>query len=795
MRSPARTLSCLERIAKSLFIVALVLTGHRSICQQGASASVQSGDVPGIAGLHVGVFPEEVGRAYTVQAGVPSNDIRAVAVTASGDVYAGTARGLARFSAGAWSTVAADGEAVDQVAASGDDVWFTSSGKLVHLHGASFSLPPGKINQITAGKELYLATDGGLYQLRGERLVLDADLARLSGSQPAVRQVAVAVDGRIAVAALGGLFLKPAGGDWHPVYPRNAIRSWAPYDVRGVVFDSKDRLWFASPQGAGCEAGDWLLFTGADGLPYNDFTTMTAGENGTVWFGTRMGAIRYDGKNWEYREGRGWLPSDDVRSIAVNANGDGWFATAEGVGVIERRSETLAAKAKFFEDEIDKQHRRTPYGYITFANLKNPGDASKWTLSDTDNDGLWTSMYGAGECFAYAATKDPLAKKRAREAFEALRFLRLVTQGGQHPAPPGFIARAIRPTSGPDPNLSDSPARDERNHSTNDALWKVITPRWPVSADGKWYWKSDVSSDELDGHFFFYALYYDLVADTEAERSRVREQVAAVAGHLLDHDFKMVDHDGKPTRWGIFDPEHLNDSSNWYEDRGINSLSILTYMKVAAHITGDPRFAAAARNLIQQHAYAANILIPKSDLGPGSGNESDDEMIYMNYYNLIRYETDPGLRQIYARGLYKQWQWQQQELNPLFDFIYAASCTGQIAEDAFGKANLSPRNGGWLEESVDSLERLPLDRIDWRLTNSKRIDIIRLPDYIQLDRGGSVPAGYRVNGKVLPIDERWVGYWNTDPWELDEGGNGKTLPDSEVFLLPYYMGLYQNYIR
>ena len=793
MRNPAGTLSCLVRSATSLFIVALVLTGQHSISQQQGSAPAPPRDGTAVAGRRVGVFPEEVSSAYTAQAGLPSNDIRAVAVTASGDVYAGTARGLARFSAGAWSTVAAAGEAVDQAAASGDDVWFTSAGRLVHLNGASIPLPPVKVNQITAGKELFLATDGGLYHLLGNKLVRDAGLARLSGSQPAVRQVAVALDGRIAVAALDGLFLKPAGGDWRPVDPRNATRSWAPHDVRGVVFDSKDHLWFVSAQGAGCAAGDWHLYTGTDGLPYNDFTTMAAGENGTVWFGTRMGAIRYDGRNWEYREGRRWLPDDDVRSIAVNAHGDGWFATAAGVGVIERRSETLAAKAKFFEDEIDKRHRRTPYGYITFANLKNPGDTREWTLSDTDNDGLWTSMYGAGECFAYAATRDPLARKRAKAAFEALRFLRLVTQGGPHPAPPGFIARAIRPTSGPDPNLSDSPARDERNRSTNDALWKVIAPRWPVSADGKWYWKSDVSSDELDGHFFFYALYYDLVADSEQERSRVREQVAAIAGHLLDHDFQMVDHDGKPTRWGIFDPGHLNDSSNWYEDRGINSLSIVTYMKVAAHITGDPRFADAARNLIQQHAYAANILIPKSDTGPGSGNQSDDEMIFMNYYNLIRYETDPALRQIYARALYQQWQWQQQELNPLFDFIYAAGCTGQTAEDAFGKQSLSPKNSQWLEESVDTLERFPLDRIDWRLTNSHRIDLIRLPGYVQLSRG-SAAAGSTVNGNVLPVDERWVGYWNTDPWELDEGGNGSTLADGEAFLLPYYMGLYHKYI-
>ena len=319
-------------------------------------------------------------------------------------------------------------------------------------------------------------------------------------------------------------------------------------------------------------------------------------------------------------------------------------------------------------------------------------------------------------------------------------------------------------------------------------------PRWPVSADGKWYWKTDASSDELDGHFFFYALYYDLVADTEEERARVREHVAAVAGHLIDHNFQLVDHDGKPTRWAIFNSENLNHNFIWHRERGTNSLSILAYLKVAGHITGDPRFAAAAHLLIEQHAYATNILVPKADTGPGSGNQSDDEMIFMNYYNLIRYETDPVLRKTYAFALYKYWQWEQQELNPFFDFIYAASCTGQTAEDAFGKADLSPKDNGWLEESVDSLKRFPLDRADWRLINSHRLDVIRLPDYVDLDRDvGAV--GYRVNGKVLPIDERWVGLWSDDPWELDEGGEGTTLADGEAFLLPYYMGLYHKYIR
>src|SRR5271157_4989589 len=475
----------------AVFIMFLILMGQQAMSQQEAKTVVRPGDPPEVAGVRVGVFKEEVRRTYTAKDGLASDDVRSIAVTASGDVYAATSRGLARFSAGKWSTAAADGEAVELVAASGDDVWFISAGKLNHLHGASFSLPPGKVNQITAGAKPFLATDAGLYSLSGKKFVLDIRLARLLGSEKAVRQVAVAADGRIAVAALAGLFLKRAGGAWGAVYPRNATRSWAPYDVRGVTFDSKDRLWFSSAQGVGCEDKEWHLYTGADGLPYNDFTTLEAGENGAVWFGTRRGAIRYDGKDWEYRQGRRWLPEDDVRSIAVNGHGDAWIATAAGVGVIERRPLTLAEKARFFEDEIDKRHLRTPYGYVYDVDLKHAGDAREWEQQASDNDGLWTAMYGAGECFAYAATQDPLSKQRAKAAFEALRFLRVVAEGGPHPAPQGFVARAILPTSGPDPNREDSPARDEKKRATEDALWKVITPRWPVSADGKWYWKTD----------------------------------------------------------------------------------------------------------------------------------------------------------------------------------------------------------------------------------------------------------------------------------------------------------------
>jgi hypothetical protein len=60
---------------------------------------------------------------------------------------------------------------------------------------------------------------------------------------------------------------------------------------------------------------------------------------------------------------------------------------------------------------------------------------------------------------------------------------------------------------------------------------------------------------------------------------------------------------------------------------------------------------------------------------------------------------------------------------------------------------------------------------------------------------GSAGKGYRNNGKVLPIDERFVEHWNHDPWQLDQGGEGRRLADGSSFLLPYYMGLFHGFVE
>jgi len=699
------------------------------------SAQVCPAAVPHV---EIDQYPQEVATSFSESDGLPSDDVLAIDIDSNGVVWAETAKGWAVWRQGKWS--AADSPSAQ-------------------------TLPKRK------------------HTYSGDAVV---------------NQMALTPEGELVAATKRGLLFEAKSG-FEPMLVEDGLgRHWGVSDVRGVAVDSRGQLWFATLAGAACRTAEgWRFYTGREGLPYNDFTVIAPGADGVVWFGTHLGAIRFDGKAWAYRQGRRWIPHDDIRDIVVDRDGNAWFATAGGVGRIERRKITLAEKAEFYEEELERFIRRTPLGYVCEVGLTKPGDKSSQVVyHDSDNDGLWTAMYGAGECFAFAATDSVKAKDRAKRAFEALRFLQKVTQGCEHSPPKGYVARTIRSVDLPDPNIGRL-ERDRRSRAEGDALWKVYHPRWPKSADGKWYWKSDTSSDELDGHYFFYPLYYDLVADNEQEKQRVREVVRDLTDHLIKHNYALVDHDGTPTRWGYYGPEAMNHDPAWWIERGLKSICMLSYLAVAEHITGDPIYGQHSEKLIRDHAYDTNAMIYKIHRGLGSGNHSDDEMAFMAYYNLVKYTQNKALRERMLLSFFSAWTNEQPEMNPLFNFAYAAFGNGAIYSDQWGTHSLTPWDG-WLEDSMASLRGFPLDRLNWSSTNSHRLDVVRLPRQnsvvdITDTRWGQV--GYLVNGKVLPVENRHFGHWNTNPWKLDYGGDGRQLASGTVFLLPYYMGLYHGFIE
>jgi hypothetical protein len=464
------------------------------------------------------------------------------------------------------------------------------------------------------------------------------------------------------------------------------------------------------------------------------------GADGTVWLGSNDGLIRWHNGHWTYLEGKRWLPDNRVTAIAPVADGSVWVATPKGLAHLYHRKLTLAEKAAILQKDLESRNRR--HGFVTEMQLRAPGVLDGAEQEISDNDGLWTALYIASQSFRYAATQSAEAKSNAWQSMQAL--LRLESATGI----PGFPARAICHVDEP-----QFASRSIRSQS-----------EWHESPVEKgWYWKGETSSDELDGHYFGWFVFYERAAGEE-EKRRVRATCKRVTDHILDHGYYLIDKDGKRTTWGVWAPEKLNDDPMWWQERGLNSLEILSHLKVASHIVGDARYEQAYRELIQQHHYALNALKAKI---PG-GVSHDDQLAFLAYYPLLQLERDPGLRAIYTASLRRTWELEQIESNPLWNFIYGAS-TGEPCD---------------VEAAVESLREIPLDFIRWRSRNSQRADLIYNP---------VLEHGTRRLLKPLPWTERDIRNWDSNPFEPD-GGSDLGEADQTVWLLPYWIGRFHRLI-
>jgi len=440
--------------------------------------------------------------------------------------------------------------------------------------------------------------------------------------------------------------------------------------------------------------------------------------------------------------GRRWLPDDEVLALAADADGSVRVRTASGACRIAFRALTLEEKAAHYERLTDERHVR--FGYVTGCQLRHPGDLAATVPHIDDNDGLWTAMYLAAQCFRYAVTAAAEARGKVRSSLRAL--LELERQS----TVPGMPARAL-------------------THRSEADFGRPRQGEWHPTADGQWEWKGDTSSDEIDGHYFAWGICWDLAADPE-ERAAMAGAVRRVTDHILDHGFALVDIDGRPTRWGMWAPERLNHDPAWRAERGLNSLEVLSYLKVAAHITGERRYEQAYQDLVRNHHYALNALrqrVVPGDFPGAESNHSDDELAFLAYYNLLRYETDPGLRALYRASLEHAWSVVRPEACPLWNLMYGA-LSGQPCD---------------AEAALGALRDIPLDLIHWRMTNSHRPD---LEWTAAADR-----FGQRQLVRPLPWRERPLHKWNGNPYRPD-GGNDLSEECGTFWLLPYWLGRYHG---
>ncbi len=671
-------------------------------------------------------FQQEYHQPYPVGKSPAENDILAIAVDSTQRIWAASRAGafLLTQHTKVWSQklpVNQIGPAFDIAVDANNTVWIGAWNGLYHYASdkiektENIALPIAKIS-IHKSHAAAFGPDG-YWILSGKNWEFHALKCAAS-----IKDVLMDSAGNFWIATGMGLYYQMADSVQLFCHPPDVLSA----DVRALAYDNQQKLWIGGLGGISVYQNQKIktYFTPENGLPTIFIQCLNRGHDGRMWIGTPKGLVRFDGITWSLRHSQRWLMEDNVRDIAFDRSGTAWIATAKGVSAILQKPMTLAQKANHYLRICRNRHVRPPY-LVEKCLLQTPGDTSSWPPRDDDNDGQYTSRYLAMESFRYAASKSAQAKENARKAFAALHFLQTVTET------PGFVARTVIPVTWK--NMADP------NEKIADAEWayrriqdpreKRMENRWRLSKDGKWRWKGDTSSDEITGHMAGYLFYYDLVADS-LEKITVRNHVCKIVDYIIDGGYVLKDIDGRQTRWGVWSPEKLNDDPNWATERGINSVEILSYLKLAHHVSNHPRYQDEYTKLRYEHHYLQNVLEAKS-LNSSWRTHIDDELLSLAFPCLFLYEKDPAILQVYQQSIERLYDAVKDDQSPYFIFSYAL-CTGKMPD---------------LNAAVEYLRDAPLDLINWRIDNSWREDLklVHTPEFEQIQ-----------TSRLLPPDERGI---------------------------------------
>jgi len=595
------------------------------------------------------------------------------------------------------------------------------------------------------------------------------------------RDVAVFDSGLVAVATDKGVIIGN-DGKWTSM----AEKDLPDTDCRSVAVDGDTLV-------VGCNTGiakgevtkgtdtvsfkDWKVYkAGIGGLASDDIRDISIyGDTVTIAYGFAGGAVIGDMAHQDYYVSLRWLASNNVQAVLSASDGKRYYATDKGISIIYMKTQTIKKKADWTEKDLNDNFWRMDGFVSPEMNIHKDGSFHLW---DSDNDGLWTQMMIGGFCYAYSVTKDPKYKQWARKAIETM-FLQVDVPAVSFEAKGmkrGFVTRSL--------------CREDEECFASKATqdnWHLVTYKGK-----KYYWKDDTSSDETDGHFFGYPLYYDLCADTPQEKAEVAEHALAISGYILDNGYKLIDLDGKETKWGHWQPDRLacgldgldtcvknGYSVDWcissiHGGGWLNAIQIMGMMLASYHMSGDPKYFNAFKDLALKNRYW-KLAMGNDDTWTVTKrpvkNHSDHELAILAYHTLLRYDPDPVRRQWWLKSLKWFYGYEKPERNPLWAGILAMFAPGEADQKG----------------AIQTIREMPvINRREMQVDNSHRKDA----KYAGIDRGNDKEVD-----RVFPFDEIRTMWWNGNPYEMIGGGNNMEVRGPMAFLLAYWSLRYSGILK
>lgn len=652
---------------------------------------------------------------------------------------------------------------------------FSNDGKLYAAIGNSLAeIKKGKLKKIaefdTPVKDISVALDGSFWLITETHLYLKKD--------DGFEKIVDLPESTVCVAALynkakycetvyigstveGFMSMKGKRRHWAELIPE--MTPVLSRSINCIAIDGLGHIWVGSDEGLNIYDGKNFWFNGNDfySVPDGSFNDMFFAKDGKKYFATNTGIITLiEGKISYYSFGP-WLMHPTVTKITVSDKGTIAAVTPRGISIITSKVMTLEEKAAHYDAMAVKYFTRNE-GYQVSRALRKYGDLDSGWLPNSDNDGLFTGLYCASQCFRYAVTGSEEAKANAKKAVEAMIKLTEIT------GKKGFTARATRYSH-------------EENFMTGNR------EEWHVCEDNPdCEWLGETSSDEMTGHYYAYGIYFDLVADKK-EKKRIAEVVKTITDHILENNFHLCDVDGVPTTWANWEPDLLNNDDRWYYERGTNSLEMLSFLKTTYHVTGEEKYNDVYNMLISKHHYAMNCMQYKCE--DGHLAHIDDQLDFTNIYPLIVYTENEAHNEIYKMGLTHHFDYERIERSPMFNITYGALTNNPCD----------------IEKAAKSLSEMNLDLIRWPVFNSYRKDIVwdteqeamGAPAQLKypVEYGSRVLVHYDGNQCVcdsgcqefVNVNTKTVNRTSTLP---STGANGRKAMMPYIYLLPYWMGRY-----
>lgn len=201
-------------------------------------------------------------------------------------------------------------------------------------------LPSNHVNALVEDRDgyLWLATSDGLARYDGTGF----RVWRIEEGMPDTFLWALDIDSTgqlwLGTALAGLVRYDPVTDSFHTAADVGA-RGVAGEQVWEVAVDAEDQVWFGTAR-AGLyrrdTSGEIRRFMPVEGdprsLPSASITVIELAPDGSVWIGTRDGAVRWTGRDFE-RLPEGALPDGRVNSLTFEADGTLWVGTAGGLGL------------------------------------------------------------------------------------------------------------------------------------------------------------------------------------------------------------------------------------------------------------------------------------------------------------------------------------------------------------------------------------------------------------------------------------------------------------------------------